>query len=154
MDIGDLLDPGGVVERAGAGGKRQALSVVSELAARQFGVDGGALLQSLLDREAEGSTGVGAGVALPHAVVPGLERMRAVFVRLESPVAFGALDDQPVDLLFALFAPPGAVSEHLRALARASRLLRRRDVRDQLRAARSADALHALLAQEAAPTPA
>ncbi len=152
MDIGDLLDPGAVVERAGAGGKRQALSVVADLAARQFGVDAAVVLQRLLDREAEGSTGVGAGVALPHAALPGLERMRAVFVRLETPVAYGALDDQPVDLLFALFAPPGAVGEHLRALARASRLLRRRDVRDQLRAARSADALHALLAQEAAPT--
>ena len=75
--------------------------------------------------------------------------MRAVFVRLETPVEFGAVDDQPVDLLFALFAPPEAGSEHLRALARVSRLLRRPEVRQRLRQAHSADAIYALLAQEA-----
>jgi len=75
-------------------------------------------------------------------------RMRAVFVRLEAPIDFGAVDDKPVDLVFALLAPPGATSEHLRALARVSRIMRRADIREQLRVARSADAIHALLGQE------
>ncbi|MBE7217716.1 MAG: PTS sugar transporter subunit IIA [Caulobacteraceae bacterium] len=153
MDIGDLLDPGAVVERAG-GAKRQALSAVAEVAARQFGGDAAAILALLSEREAQGSTGVGAGVALPHAELPGLERMRAVFLRLEEAAPFEAVDDQPVDLVFALFAPPGAGADHLRALARASRLLRRREIREQLRKARSPAAMHAVLAQEAAPAPA
>jgi PTS system nitrogen regulatory IIA component len=63
-------------------------------------------------------------------------------------VEFDAVDDEPVDLIFALLAPPGAASDHLRALARVSRILRRADIREQLRVARSADAIHALLAQE------
>ncbi len=154
MDIGDLLDPGAVVERVGASSKRQALGAVAEVAARALGGDPAALLQSLVEREAQGSTGSGGGVALPHAEHPGLQRVRAVFLRLDEPVAFDAVDDQPVDLLFALFAPPGAKADHLRALARAARLLRRRDVRAELRAARGADAMYALLAQEAQPAPA
>ena len=74
--------------------------------------------------------------------------MTAVFVRLETPVAYGAVDDRPVDLLFALFAPPNASTEHLRTLARVSRLLRQADLREQLRQARTPDAIHALLVQE------
>jgi PTS system nitrogen regulatory IIA component len=70
-------------------------------------------------------------------------------MRLEQPVAFDAVDDRPVDLLFALLAPVDAGAEHLRALARVSRLLRQSDLREQLRQARTADALRALLVQEA-----
>ena len=154
MDIGDLLEPSAVAERASAGNKRQALSTVADVAARHIGGDPAALLAALLEREAQGSTGVGGGVALPHAQVAGLQRVRAVFLRLDEPVAFGSVDDHPVDLIFALFAPPEAGADHLRALARVSRLLRRRDMREQLRAARSPDAVHALLAQERAAAPA
>jgi PTS system nitrogen regulatory IIA component len=74
--------------------------------------------------------------------------MRGVFVRLEHPVEFEAVDDQPVDLLFALFAPKGAGAEHLRALARVSRLLRQPEARQRLRQARTADAIHAILVQD------
>ena len=82
----------------------------------------------------------------------GLTRLRGVFVRLEQPVAFDAVDDRPVDLIFALFAPPEASGEHLRALARVSRVLRQSDLREQLRKAHGADAIHALLVQEARPS--
>jgi PTS system nitrogen regulatory IIA component len=74
--------------------------------------------------------------------------MRGVFVRLDQPVQFDAVDDQPVDLIFALFAPVDAGAEHLQALARVSRLLRQPDLRRQLRQARNADAVHALLVQD------
>jgi PTS system nitrogen regulatory IIA component len=88
-------------------------------------------------------------VAVPHARLKGLDRMRGVFVRLEQPVDFDAVDDQPVDLIFALFAPKDATGvEHLRALARVSRLLRQSDLRQQLRQARTTDAIHALLVQD------
>jgi PTS system nitrogen regulatory IIA component len=152
MNLGDLLDLRAISPRVGGSSKRQVLSVVADIAARSFGLDAGTVLDALLEREAAGSTGVGYGVAVPHARLEGLDHMRGVFVRLEQPVPFEAVDDQPVDLLFALFAPKGANSEHLRALARVSRLLRQPDLREQLRQAKTADAIHLLLVQEARPS--
>ncbi len=152
MDIADWLDPVSVGFKVNAANKRQALAAVAELAARALGQQSEVLLNALLEREAEGSTGVGYGVAAPHAQIDGLERMRAVFVRLDHPVDFGSLDEQPVDLLFVLFAPKGAISEHLRALARISRLMRQGGLRERLRQARSADTLYPLLSTAATPT--
>lgn len=149
MNIGELLDRSAISMRASAGNKKKALAVIAEIAARNFGLDAGVVLEALSERETAGSTGVGHGVAVPHARLAGLQRMRGVFVRLEAPVEFESVDDQPVDLLFALFAPPDAGADHLRALARVSRLLRQGDLREQLRKARSADAVHALLVQDA-----
>ena len=154
MTIGDLLDPGAVTLRVSASNKRQVLGVIADVAARVFGVDADEALEGLIDREAAGSTGVGQGVAIPHARIKGLDRVRAVFMRLETPVTFGAVDDKPVDLLVTLFAPVDADSSHLRALARVSRLMRQPETREQLRQARSADAVYLLLAptQESKPT--
>ena len=152
MTIGDLLDPGAVALRISAPGKRQVLGVVADVAARVLGVSAEAVLEGLLDREAAGSTGVGHGVAIPHARIDGVDRVRAVFVRLETPVAFDAVDDKPVDLIVALFAPRDASAQHLRALARVSRMMRQPELREHLRQARSADAVHVLLAQEATST--
>lgn len=154
MQIGELLDRAAISTRVSAANKKKALAVIAEIAARNFGLDAGEVLEALSEREAAGSTGVGHGVAVPHARLDGLHRMRGVFVRLEQPVEFEAVDDQPVDLLFALFAPKNAGAEHLRALARVSRLLRQNDLREQLRNARSADAIHALLVQDASARPA
>lgn len=151
MILTDLLDGRGVEFRTAAT-KAQAMSALAEVAARLIGVTPDAALDALLAREAVGSTGVGSGVALPHARLDALERMHGVFVRLDAPVPYDAVDDQPVDLLFALFAPMDAGAEHLRALARVSRLLRSAELRSQLRAARSPDAVFALLAQEARPS--
>jgi len=153
MNIGELLDRSAISVRVSAANKKKALAVIAEIAARNFGLDAGQVLDALGEREAAGSTGVGYGVAVPHARLPGLERMRGVFVRLEQPVEFESVDDQPVDLLFALFAPKNAGADHLRALARVSRLLRQGELREQLRTARTADAVHALLVQEASARP-
>lgn len=150
MIIGELLDRSAISLRASAANKTKALAVIAEIAARHFHLDAGDVLEALSEREAAGSTGVGYGVAVPHARLPSLERMRAVFVRLDQPVDFGSVDDQPVDLLFALFAPKNAGAEHLRALARVSRLMRQADLREQLRNARTLDAVYALLVQDAA----
>ena len=152
MEIGELLDRHAIVSRVTAGSKRQALSVASEVAARVYGLKAGEVLDALLSREDEGSTGLGAGVAVPHARLKGIERVRGVFLRLETPISFGAVDDQPVDLLFVLLAPAEARTEHLRALAMVSRALRRPDLRVQLRRARSQDALYALLVHHATPS--
>jgi PTS system nitrogen regulatory IIA component len=152
MSIDDLLDRRAITPKLQAHTKQQALSLLAETAARVFGLDAGVVLDRLIAREQAGSTGVGEGVAMPHAKLAGLERMHAVFLRLESPVEFDAIDGAPVDLIFALFAPLDAGSEHLRALARAARMLRQRDLRQQLRQARTPDAIHALLAQPARPS--
>jgi PTS system nitrogen regulatory IIA component len=152
MTIGDLLDPGAVALRVSAPGKRQVLGVIADVAARVLGVNSDAVLDGLVEREAAGSTGVGQGVAIPHARIDGLDRVRAIFVRLETPVAFDAVDDKPVDLLVALLAPRDANAQHLRALARVSRMMRQPELRESLRKARSADAVHVLLAHEATST--
>lgn len=149
MHIGEFLDRSAISLRASAANKRQALKLVADVAARNLKADAGEILEALIEREQAGSTGVGHGVAAPHARLEGLDRMRGVFVRLDEPVEFEAVDDKPVDLIFALFAPKDAGAEHLRALARVSRMLRQPNLREQLRQAGTADAIHALLVQDA-----
>jgi len=152
MLISEILDRAAIAPRASAPNKRQVLAVIADIAARNFGLDAEEVVEALVEREQAGSTGVGHGVAVPHARIEGLSRMHGVFLRLEHPVAFGAVDDQPVDLIFALLSPAEAGAEHLRSLARVSRVLRQGDLREQLRQARTADAIHVMLAQEARPT--
>ena len=149
MDIGDWLDRAGIVYRSSADSKRQALSAAADAAAKMLKLKASDILDALMEREGQGSTGVGRGVAVPHARLAGLDRLRAVLVRLDKPVAFDAVDGQPVDLLFVLFAPEHAESQHLRALARVSRLFRQSEVREQLRQARTPDALYAILSRTA-----
>ena len=152
MQIGDILDRGAIALRVSATDKRQILAHLAELAARNFDLEASAVLDALAEREQAGSTGIGHGVAVPHARIEGVDRIRGVFLRVEQPVAFESIDDQPADLIFALLAPPEAGTEHLRALARVSRMLRNADLREHLRQARTPDALHALLVQESAPS--
>jgi len=151
VDIGYLLDRNAIAPRVSASDKRQALSVVAEIAGRSYGLKPSTVLNALMRREAQGSTGIGHGVATPHARLRGLDRMRGVFVRLETPIEFDALDEKPVDLLFALLAPADAAAEHLQALAKVSRILRPAELRSQLRHASSLDAIHALIVREAQP---
>jgi PTS system nitrogen regulatory IIA component len=109
-------------------------------------------MDALLEREALGSTGLGSGVAVPHARIEGLQRIFGVFVRLDTPVAYGSVDDRPVDLLFALFAPPRDGAEHLRALAAVSRAVRSPELRENLRQVRTIDAAQALFVTDRAAT--
>jgi PTS system nitrogen regulatory IIA component len=146
------LDRGAISARVTAVSKRQALSIVAEIAARSVDATAADITAKLQARERLSSTGVGHGVAVPHARLRGLERMHGVFVRLETPIDFGAVDEQPVDLIFALLAPADHPAEHLRALARVSRALRQADLRQQLRQASGVDAIRALLVRDARPT--
>ena len=148
MDLGELLDPGAISARLNASSKRQALSIVADIAARQLDLKPTEILAKLMQRERLGSTGVGHGVALPHARLKGLDRMHRVFVRLESPVDFQSVDEQPVDLIFALLAPLDHPAEHLRTLAKVSRVMRQSDLRQQLRKAHGVDAIRALMVQD------
>ena len=106
MDISDLLAPEGVKLRAGASSKRQALHLAAGAAAQALGLNEAEVFEALMEREQLGSTGLGCGVAVPHARLKGLDRVTGVLVRLDQPVAYDSVDDRPVDVLFALFAPP------------------------------------------------
>ncbi len=145
MFLTSLLDRHAINGGISVNSKRQALQVIADMASRQLSLDAADIHQALLEREKLGSTGVGMGVAVPHAALAGLDRMYGVFIRLESPVDYEAIDDMPVDLIFALLAPEDAGTEHLRALAKVSRVLRQKDLREQLRLLEKPDAIYALL---------
>jgi nitrogen PTS system EIIA component len=145
MFLTTLLDRRAILGNVSVNSKRQALQMVADVSARLLSVDATEVHQALLEREKLGSTGVGLGVAVPHAEIHGLERMHGIFVRLDSPVNYDSIDDTPVDLIFALLAPENAGTEHLRALAKVSRVLRQKDLREQLRKMENPDAIYALL---------
>jgi PTS system nitrogen regulatory IIA component len=146
--IGDLLAAGCIAPRLTVATKRQVISTISEIAARTLRLKAPRVFDALMEREGLGPTGVGHGIALPHARVEGLTRMAGIFARLTPAVEFGAVDEAPVDLVFALLSPPSAGADHLRALARVARLLRSAELRGQLRQASGADAIRALLVRE------
>ena len=146
MEITDLIDRQNVIAMFRASGKARLLRELCERAARLTGLDGQAILRAVESREALGSTGVGQGVALPHARVPGLKNFFGLFAQLERPIAFEAIDERPVDLVFLLLIPQHAGDEHLAALACVSRLLRQRDIADALRAAKTGAEIYELLA--------
>jgi PTS system nitrogen regulatory IIA component len=149
-EIADLLTPRSVVAQLRAGNKRQVLQELARRAAAITGVADRRIYEALAERERLGTTGIGTGVAIPHGRLSELTRFYGLFARLERPVAFEAIDDQPVDLVFLLLAPLDAGADHLKALARISRLLRDRATCEKLRGANSADALYALLTESPA----
>jgi PTS system nitrogen regulatory IIA component len=145
MDIADLVAADGVIAGLRATGKRQVLEELARRAAAAVGLDTGTVLSALLQREELGSTGVGKGIAIPHARMPGISTPFVLLAQLERPIDFAAIDDQPVDLVCLLLTPAGAASEHLPALACISRRLREKTIADRLRGARDGGALHAIL---------
>jgi nitrogen PTS system EIIA component len=149
-DIADLVTPRGIVAQLRAPTKRQVLQELARRAATMTGIPDRRIYDALAERERLGTTGIGTGVAVPHCRLPELTRLYGMFARLERPVPFEAIDDQPVDLVFLLLAPADAGAEHLKALARVSRLLRDRAMCEKLRGANSTDALYALLTGGAA----
>lgn len=106
------------------------------------------IVAAAMERERLGSTGVGTGVALPHARIEGIDRVHVVFARLETAIDYDAIDERPVDLVALLLAPSDAGGAHLRALAKVSRALRRQDMRQRLRAAPNAESLFTILTEE------
>ncbi|PWC56742.1 PTS IIA-like nitrogen regulatory protein PtsN [Azospirillum sp. TSO22-1] len=144
----DLIIPQAILANLKAGSKKQALQDMARRAAELTGQHERAVFDVLLERERLGTTGVGHGIAIPHGKLPGLERVHGVFARLERPIDFDAIDEQPVDLIFLLLAPEHAGADHLKALARVSRLLRDQGMCEKLRGSDSADAIYALLTQQ------
>ena len=149
MEIDDLLTPDRVVAALRATSKKQVLQELARRAAQDTGLHERAIFDVLLERERLGTTGVGNGIAIPHGRFSQLDSIYGLFARLESAVDFDAVDDQPVDLVFLLLAPETAGADHLKALARVSRLLRDRSMCEKLRGADGGDALYAVLTSSA-----
>ncbi|MFB3134302.1 MAG: PTS sugar transporter subunit IIA, partial [Rhodospirillales bacterium] len=128
-----------------ASSKKQALQDLARRAADITGLHERAIFDVLMERERLGTTGVGNGIAIPHGKMANLDRLYGLFARLEHSVDFQSIDEQPVDLIFLLLAPESAGADHLKALARVSRLLRDGSVCEKLRGTNDAEALFALL---------
>jgi nitrogen PTS system EIIA component len=139
-----LLD-GAVLADIDCADKNSLLETLARIAAENYGVDAGAIHDGLLERERLGPTGFGGGTAIPHCKVEGLAAPTGVFLRLVRPVDYDAVDDEPVDLAFALFSPVHDGAAHLKALAEVSRMFRDDASCAQLRGARDSSALFALL---------
>lgn len=153
MSTEKLFARGCVAQSLNATNKKQLFQEMAELAVKCGTVDGDKvnirdIVAAVAERERLGSTGVGYGVAIPHARLDGIDEVRAVFARLDTALDYEAIDERPVDLVVLLLAPKGASSLHLKALAQVSRLLRREDIRERLRSAPNAEALHLLLSED------
>jgi PTS system nitrogen regulatory IIA component len=147
MEIADLLAPEAVLPAAKPHSKKQLLHELAMRAAQLTGLPERRILETLVERERLGSTGMGQGVAIPHGRLAGLPRIFGMFARLETPIAYEAIDDQSVDLVFLLLTPDQAGADHLKALARVSRLLRNHAACEKLRATNRAEVLYALLTE-------
>jgi PTS system nitrogen regulatory IIA component len=150
MPLLDFLAPAAVIPALRASSKKQALQELAEVAARLTGLEERTIYEVLLQRERLGSTGIGDGVAIPHAKLAKLDSIFGLVARLDKPIDFEALDGQPVDLMFVLLAPEEAGADHLKALARIARVLREPGMTERIRATRGADALYALLTEASA----
>jgi PTS system nitrogen regulatory IIA component len=149
MTLDDIIDAGSVLANVKAKNKKQLLQDLSQLLAKRAGVDGRTIFESLLTREKLGSTGIGQGIAIPHCRIAALGRIYGLFARLASPLEFGSVDGQPVDLVFVLLAPGHAGADHLKALARISRVLRDPAIVAKLRGTSSEEGLFAILTEPA-----
>lgn len=147
MKIRDLITLEGVVSKLRTSSKNQALQELSKRAANITGQHERAIFEVLMERERLGTTGVGNGIAIPHGKMAPLDRVYGLFARLETPVDFHAIDEQPVDLIFLLLAPETAGADHLKALARVSRLLHDSSICKNLRGTDDAEAIYMLLTE-------
>ena len=145
VQFNDIVSPDALAARLAINGKKQLFQKIAALAADAYGLDAAIVAEALFDRERLGSTGCG-GVAIPHAKIPGLARMCALVVLVDPAIPFDAVDEAPVDIIFALLSPVDSGAEHLKTLARVSRYLRDDHNVARLRGASSAEALYALLA--------
>ena len=148
MTLVDLIRRDAILPALKVGTKKQALQELSERAARQCDRPSREIFDALLQRERLGSTGIGNGIAIPHGKLANVERIFGVFARIEKPIDFESLDGAPVALILLLVAPEGAGADHLKALARAARMLRSQAITTRLRATRDAGSLYEILAEE------
>ena len=147
MELGQILQHSAVKTISSCTSKKRLFHDLGELAETSYGLNPSATIDALIQREGLGPTGVGHGVALPHARMADVTDVKGIFLRLEKPLNFDAVDRQPVDLVFALIAPENAGVDHLKALALVSRTLRNASICAKLRANSDADTLHTILTE-------
>ncbi|UJQ93299.1 PTS IIA-like nitrogen regulatory protein PtsN [Mariluticola halotolerans] len=145
MELADILAKGSVIACAKVASKRQLLQLLADKAVDLVGVESHQIFETLVSREQLGSTGLGNGIAIPHGKLEGIAGVTAVFARLDQPIDFDSVDDQPVDLVIMLLAPAGSGADHLKALARVARLMRTDNVTEQLRNTRDTGKLYEIL---------
>ncbi len=145
VQLRDLLPAGAVIPHLEAGSKKQTIKKLSGFAAALCPLSEKEIFSALMEREEVGCTGMGNGVCIPHGRFTGLKEILIVFARLDAPINFGAADGKDVDLIFLLLTPLTADTEHLKALAMISKILRDKKLCAQLRAASSAEDIYALI---------
>lgn len=146
MDLADLVAPEGIIPSLKAKSKKQALQELAVRASALTGLEQREIFDTLLQRERLGSTGLGRGIAIPHVKFKSLKSIVCLFARLDEPIEFESHDNEPVDLMFLLLAPEHASGDHLKALARISRLVREPATLERLRSARDVEGLRSILA--------
>lgn len=151
MELKAILDQKAVRYTSSVSSKKRLLQDIAEQANAVYGLNAIEVFSALQEREALGSTGVGRGIAIPHARFESMDKVVGMFTRLEKPVDFDSVDHQPVDLVFTLLAPAAEGAEHLKALALVSRTLRDKDVCAKLRANDDEQTLYTVLTEVKAP---
>lgn len=147
MQLSDILDVSAVKVLSGCTSKKRLFHDLGAMAETAYDLNPSAVIEALIEREGLGPTGVGKGIALPHARLPEVTKVAGLFLRIEKPLNFDAVDRQPVDLVFALLAPENAGVDHLKALALVSRTMRDADTCAKLRANDDSHTLHTLLTE-------
>ena len=147
MDLSKLLMPQAVRVLGNVTSKKRLFQELGDSAATAYRLTAASVVDGLQERESLGPTGVGHGIALPHARLDEVERIVAVFLRLERPLDYDSVDRQPVDLVFALLAPKDSGVDHLKALALVSRTMRDPGVLTKLRANADPAKLYAILTE-------
>ncbi len=151
MDLSKLLKPGAVKVLGQLSSKKRLFHELGEMATLAYGLRSAMVVDGLQERESLGPTGVGNGIALPHARLEGIEEIHGVFLRLEKSLDYESVDRQPVDLVFGLFAPKDSGVDHLKALALVSRTMRDPGICAKLRANSDAATLYAILTEARSP---
>lgn len=147
MNLSTLIGPSAIRTLSTVSSKKRIFHEIGEVAEGVYHLPAHATVDALLERESLGPTGVGHGVALPHARIGGIDSVKGIFLRIEKPVDFGSIDRLPVDLVFVLLAPESAGVEHLKALALVSRTMRNADTCTKLRANDDPVTLHTILTE-------
>ncbi len=151
MDLSKLLIPSAVKVLGQLTSKKRLFQELGEVAAQAYGLSSVVAIDGLQERESLGPTGVGNGIALPHARLEDLDRITGIFIRLEKPLDYDSVDRQPVDLIFGLFAPKDSGVDHLKALALVSRTMRDAGICAKLRANTDPAKLYAILTEQRSP---
>ncbi|MGX9418127.1 PTS IIA-like nitrogen regulatory protein PtsN [Vibrio sp. RC27] len=145
MQLSDVLALDCTKSGVQCSSKKRALEIISEIAAQYSGLSSHDLFECMLSREKVGTTGIGNGIAIPHARMTSLDNAVAVLIQCEEPIDFDAIDHRPIDILFALLVPEDQCQEHLKTLSLMAERLNDKQVLKALRKAESDESLYNIM---------